>query len=89
MLGKTHGRGEVVMTMEAMNVDGLIKMLQAFKKQKTIDGKDVIWLSSDPEGNSFGRLAQESRWSLGVAKGKVILYPIDTECAEDVLDDPE
>ena len=39
--------------MQALTVKGLKELLEQLCKQRTINEKSEVWLSSDEEGNSF------------------------------------
>ncbi len=61
--------------MQALTVKGLKELLEQLCKQRTINEKSEVWLSSDEEGNSFSPLLDDSEISIGVEANKVVFYP--------------
>lgn len=63
-LKDTKNEAKTAADIETLTLDNLIGLLQNAKKE--IPGDTKVFLSSDPEGNSFGTL--DNKWSFGYDK---------------------
>jgi len=63
--------------VKTLTVKAFAKFMNDLLRSGQVKANDKIYLASDEEGNSFSRLIDQTEISIGIEKGKIILYPIE------------